>query len=194
MKNYFSLSMTIAALLIATQLQAKPEIPEQGSNSEQLTQAVWQEQDVNFWYLGTNTHYSCRALEQKIETLLLHFGAKENPTVRAHNCSENVFRSSKLRNLSQAVSVSLNFHVPVEDKTAVDSSGSFSAQVKSVSVSNLRPRRIESFDCELIDNFAIQVLPKFDQEIVKKTTTCFRRQSTLHAWRLESNILVHSSS
>lgn len=189
MKTCYSFVIAFLVSFCSVHVHASPQDiinTNQSTKSDLVKQAVWQKQDTRFWYTGNKTHYSCQAIEQKLETLLLHFGAKDSPTIKAQGCFNDTKSSS------QSISVSLSFYVPVELMTDEDADKAFAAHREPVLVSNHTPIQIETFDCELIDSFAQQVLPKFDQEVVRKKTACFRRQSSLHAWYLESKVLVAS--
>jgi len=191
MKTYLITAMVCVFLSLTVQTKANTTYQNNASyplDADNTTQAVWQEREVRFWHTGAKTRYTCGAIEQRLKALLVHFGAQEKPSVRATGCFNG------LGYAPQAISISMKFSVPVELANADNTQAPFAAQVKSVAVSNNRPRLIESFDCELIDSFARQVLPSFEQESVRNTAACFRRQSSLHAWRVESKVLVPATT
>lgn len=167
-------------------------------------QAIWKTQDISFFFQSFTTFYACRSLEDRVRTLLIELGANENIKVRATSCFGN--------EIARLPHLKINVTTPVEatpealaelEKTrstreltarvrgerAVEATEQFPAYWKPVSLSrgNLR---LESGDCDLIDQLKRNVLPKLSIRVVKDGMACTPNQNSLGQPRLEVEALT----
>lgn len=165
--------MAGVGLLYALPLRAAE--PAAGS----AVQAVWKEQRMDFSYMGRTARYSCQGLRDKMRSLLLDLGARRDLKVSLWACDE----SAPLRRGYLGPRLSLVFS---------------SAQLPDPSAKPLHPgdlspvqARFESFiltsdafknygvgDCELIEEFARDILPHFAARNVTRDITCVPYQAS----------------
>lgn len=169
-------------------------------------QAIWKQQDVNFYFHSFTTFYSCRSLADKVERLLIALGASEETKVRSSGCDGNEiarmpYLRIKLTSPIEATPAALaelektrstrELTARVRGERAADPSDRFPAHWKRVSLSRgefgLAPG-----DCELIDQLKRKVLPKLAIRIVKDDMQCTPNQLTLGQPRLEVEALTES--
>lgn len=151
-------------------------------------QAVWQDKDIKFWYSGFNTYYNCDALEQKLEALLLEFGAQEGAKVRARGAG------CAASNVSKSISVKAQFSVPVFVASDAPESNSgkqnaFSASIQEVHVKANQPHYINRSDCEVIETFVRELLPSFEHRIHNAGGQCIKGRTNYHEVKIRASVL-----
>ncbi|HEX3915003.1 MAG TPA: hypothetical protein VHW71_16000 [Steroidobacteraceae bacterium] len=180
-----SLSVIAAVgLLFALPLQAAD--PAMGSP----VRAVWREQRMDFSYMGRTARYSCQGLRDKMRSLLLDLGARRDLRVSLLGCNE----SAPLVRGYLGPRLSLDFFSPQLPDPSV----------KPLSPGDLLPvdARYESFiltsdafknygvgDCELIEEFARDILPRFGARNVKRDISCIPYQASGSRFFVRGEIL-----
>jgi hypothetical protein len=167
-------------------------------------QAIWKTQEIGFYFQSFTTFYACRSLEDRIRMLLIELGADKSVKVRATSCFAN--------EIARLPHVRINVTAPVEatpealaelEKTRstrelaarvrgermTESTEQFPAYWKPVSLSR-GSLRLESGDCELIEQLKRSVLPKLSIRIVKDNMSCTPNQNSLGQPRLEVEALT----
>lgn len=177
--------LTLASILLITALA----IPALATTTTSINnaQAVWQDKDVKFWYSGYSTYYDCNALENKLEALLLEFGAQQGAKVRANGAG------CATSQVSRVISVQANFSVPVAvDANKVTNNTEqavFPVSIQEVHVKANKPRVIDRGDCEVIDTFVRELLPNFEHRVVKAGGNCIKGQSNFHQVKIKASVL-----
>lgn len=153
-------------------------------------QAVWKEQRMDFSYMGRTARYSCQGLRDKMRSLLLDLGARRDLQVSLLGCDE----SAPLGRGYLGPRLGLVFSSP---------------QLPDPSLKPLRPgdlmpvdARYESFvltsdafknygvgDCELIEEFAHDILPHLGARNVKRDITCVPYQASGSRFFVRGEIL-----
>jgi hypothetical protein len=152
--------------------------------------AVWKEQRLEFSYLGRTARYSCQGLRDKMRSLLLDLGARRDLQVSLLGCDE----SAPLRRGYLGPRLSLVFSTPaLPDPSA-----------KPAHPGDLQPvdARYEPFtltsdafknygvgDCELVEQFARDILPRLTARVTKQDITCIPYQATGSRFFVRGEIL-----
>jgi hypothetical protein len=152
--------------------------------------AVWKEQRLTFTYMGRTSRYSCDGLRDKMLALLLDLGARRDLTISRVGCFED--RSSTRPDLSP--SLSLVFSAPAlpdpaaqplheGDLAAVD------ARFEPFMLTSDVFRNLSVADCELVEEFARQILPKLSARDVKSDIACVPSQASGSRFIVSGQIL-----
>jgi hypothetical protein len=144
--------------------------------------AVWKEQHVHFLYAGRTSRYSCDGLQEKLRALLLELGARRDLRVTAAGCEQ------------PAPSLQLVFSAPALPDAAL----------KPLHRGDLKPvdARFERFiltsdafrnfgiaDCELVQEFTRQILPKLATRDVRQDISCVPYQASGSRYLVRGEIL-----
>ena len=136
--------------------------------------AVWKEQRLDFFYMGRTSRYSCEGLRDKMRALLLELGARRDLQVSAIGCDES---APRLGRGPVGPNLRLIFSSPAlpEPKPKPLHPGDlapFDARYQPFTLTSDAFRNLGIGDCELVEEFARQVLPRFVTRSVKKDITC----------------------
>ena len=153
--------------------------------------AVWKEQHLNFTYTGRTSRYSCDGLREKVRALLLDLGARRDLQIAAIGCEP----TASLVPLAYS-GPSLNIVVSLPalpdaaakplhpgDLTAVN------ARFETFTIANDVFRNIGMPDCELVQEFARQILPKFVTRDLKQDISCVPFQQSGGRFLVRGEIL-----
>lgn len=151
--------------------------------------AVWKQNELTIGYQGLTTNYSCQGLKDKMESLLVYFGAREEGMkVSAYGCAGAPYRPVP------AVNLKLEFEtlVPAEPGAAGAVAAKWverdlSAQKK---IQQKAPQRITRGDCEVVERFVAKVLPSFSHETLRDLTTCIPNRLDGTLPNLKEKVLV----
>jgi hypothetical protein len=153
--------------------------------------AVWKEQRLTFTYMGRTSRYSCDGLRDKMMALLMDLGARRDMKVSRVGCFEDR-PSTKPAYLSP--SLALVFSSPAlpdpaaqplheGDLAAVD------ARFEPFTLTSDAFRNLSVADCELVEEFARQILPKLSARDVKSDITCVPYQASGSRFMVRGQIL-----
>ena len=153
-------------------------------------QAVWKEQHFEFSYMGRTARYSCQGLRDKMRSLLLDLGARRDLQVSLIGCNE----SAPLGQGYLGPRLSLVFSSPVlpdaslqplhpGDLTAVD------AHYEPFTLTSDAFRNYGVGDCELVEEFAKEILPHLSARAVKQDITCVPYQASGSRFWVRGEIL-----
>jgi hypothetical protein len=194
-----SLTSWLAALLAASALHA--------AESNTVT-AIWKPVDLQFSYQGMTTHYSCDALEWKVEQIVKLLGAHENTRVSATGCPTN----GPSRNAFVRIKGGIPVPATPEAKEAVTKDQSrqdllkrlgiqpnvdqdeFPAVWKTVDLSRERKPGLEAGDCELIEQLGRELLPKLGMKVVQTDANCYPGQVPISVPRFVVKALVKAGA
>ena len=153
-------------------------------------QAVWKEQHLEFSYMGRTASYSCQGLREKMRSLLLDLGARRDLEVALLGCDE----SAPLGRGYIGPRLSLTFSSPAlpdasakplhpGDLTVVD------ARYEPFTLTSDAFRNYGVGDCELVEEFAREILPHLSARNVKQDITCMPYQASGSRFFVRGEIL-----
>ena len=157
--------------------------------------AVWREQRLDFSYMGRTARYSCEGLRDKMSSLLLDLGARRDLKVSVLACDE----SAALRRGYVGPRLSIVFSSPALPDAALQPlrSGDLSgvdARYESFTLTSDAFRNYGVGDCELVEEFARQILPKLATKDVKQDITCMPYQASGSRFFVRGEVLRAAAS
>jgi|SRR5450631_3963804 hypothetical protein len=157
--------------------------------------AVWKEQRLDFSYMGRTARYSCEGLRDKMRSLLLDLGARRDLKVSVLACDE----SAALRRGYVGPRLSIVFSSPALPDAAAQPlrTGDLSAvdaRYESFTLTSDAFRNYGVGDCELVEEFARQILPKLATKDVKQDITCVPYQASGSRFFVRGEILRAAAS
>jgi hypothetical protein len=152
--------------------------------------AVWKEQHLEFSYMGRTARYSCQGLRDKMRSLLLDLGVRRDLQVALLGCNE----SAPLGRGYLGPRLSLIFSSPAlpdasakplhpGDLMAVD------AHYEPFTLTSDAFRNYGVGDCELVEEFAREILPRLSAKNVKQDITCVPYQASGSRFLVRGEIL-----
>jgi hypothetical protein len=153
--------------------------------------AVWKEQHVSFVYTGRTSRYSCDGLRDKVRALLLDLGARRDLQIVAIGCEPTAslvplaYSGPRLSIVVSMPALPDAAAKPLHpgDLTAVD------ARFEAFTIANDIFRNIGMPDCELVQEFARQILPKFVTRDLKQDISCVSFQQSGGRFLVRGEIL-----
>jgi hypothetical protein len=162
-----------------------------GVDSGDPLPAVWKEQHMTFSYLGRTSRYSCEGLRDKMHAMLVDMGARRDLVITAIGCVDTT-PSARTGWLSPSLNIIFSSPAlpdpaakPVHpgDLAAVD------ARYEPFTLTSDAFRNLGIADCELVEEFAHQVLPKLATRAVKEDISCVPYQASGSRFLLRGEIL-----
>jgi hypothetical protein len=152
--------------------------------------AVWKEQHLEFSYMGRTARYSCQGLRDKMRSLLLELGARRDLQVALLGCDE----SAPLGRGYIGPRLSLTFSSPALSDAAAKPprAGDPAAVQASYQPFTLTSDAFRNYgvgDCELIEEFAREILPRLSAKNVKQDITCVPYQASGSRFLVRGEIL-----
>lgn len=159
------------------------------SPADDSVAAVWEPHEIKFHYAGFTTFYTCDGIRHKLEILLEAMGARHDVKTQSRCYGERY-------NVQPFNTVILGFAVPVSAQQAGHGGPgeTFPARWQTVRLSAGHPFELEPGDCELVDEFARQVLKQIHARDMVNHVTCVPHQQSLGQIRLEATVLVPEGS
>lgn len=153
--------------------------------------AVWQEQHLRFFYTGRTSRYSCDGLRDKVRAMLLYLGARRDLRIAALGCEAP---APRVRFGSLGPSLDILFSAPAKADpkgrplhpgilAAVD------ARFEPFTITSDAFRNMGVADCELVEEFARQILPKLVTRDVKQDIACVPFQQSGGRFLVRGEIL-----
>jgi hypothetical protein len=152
--------------------------------------AVWKEQHLEFSYFGRTARYSCQGLRDKMRSLLLDLGARRDLQVALLGCDE----SAPLGRGYVGPRLNLIFSSPAPPDAAAKPwrSGDLKAveaRYESFTLTSDAFRNYGVGDCELVEQFAREILPRLSARNVKQDITCVPYQASGSRFLVRGEIL-----
>ena len=147
--------------------------------------AVWTPKELLFIYQGFTTRYSCDGLRDKVRSILLELGAREDLKVTATGCS-----SPGGPDPSPGVRIKMNVLQPAADKNATAGTQSVPSHWKMLDLTPQRDAVSAAGECELIEQVKQSILPLFATRNVEYSSNCLPHQLQIGATRLRAEVLV----
>jgi hypothetical protein len=156
-------------------------------------EGAWVLRQKDFTYLGFTSLYSCDGLASRLRTLLRLAGARDDVRVRSRGCAEGVNQvtrlpGARLEFYTFVPAAQLPPAAPVKVEAPAKQLGRDAPKLKRAEDAAVEPgvgawrtveidgrgtrRLIEAGDCELVEQFAREVLPLFTTRNVDDRTRC----------------------
>ncbi len=192
-----SLILMTALVTTASAVEPAAEVP--------TVPAVNQTLQIEFHFQSFSTFYSCDALEDRVEQVLLALGNVRDIRVTTSGCP--------VGGVAYLPHVRISLTVPVEATPQVladlektrstreltarvrgerppDIAEQFSAYWRPVSLTRGRKLRLEPGDCALLDQLKRHVFPRMGVKVVKDNLTCSARDPMRGQVRMEIEALT----
>jgi hypothetical protein len=182
-----------------------PDSTQTADNPPGSVQAIWKQQQINFYFTSFTTRYACTSLENRIEQLLKALGARAQVRVRSPECPHTVATMPRVTiDVTSPVEATeaaiaerdknkstreLAARVQGKSPEEIEGMDQFAAQWKRLSLSRGK-LGLEPGDCELIDELRRKVLPKLSVRLVDSDVQCTPHQLSISQPRLEVEALV----
>jgi len=145
--------------------------------------AAWESHQVEFHYAGFTSDYTCDGIRGQLKLLLRAVGARDDLRIEA-NCGGFSNEPQPFHRLKLA------FSVPVPAPGGGSPGETFPAEWREVRIGRGQPRGMDWGDCELVEQFADQLLPAFNPLQLEDRVHCVPHQRTLGQPDLRMTLLV----
>ncbi|HUX73101.1 MAG TPA: hypothetical protein VMV25_04335 [Steroidobacteraceae bacterium] len=150
--------------------------------------AIWQKHSMDFGFVGFTTHYSCGGFEDKVDQLLAAAGARSDAKTSAA-CMAPMGGPERIS------TARLTFHVLVPAPATSGANGRGAARIvpaewKTVHLLAHSLPGLGEGDCELVERFAVRILPLFTVRDVHDNVNCVPQQVNLGSVDLKFRVLV----
>ncbi len=144
------------------------------ADSGNLIPAVWKEQHLSFFYSGRTSRYSCDGLRDKVGAMLLDLGARRDLTITALGCEAP---ASLVRIGSSGTRLNIVFSAPALPDARFKSlhpgdSVALYARFETFAITSDVFPNMGIADCELVEEFARQILPKLVTRDLRRDISC----------------------
>jgi hypothetical protein len=174
------------AALTGVARAAGASLPEAGNP----VPAVWKERHIDFFYMGRTARYSCNGLRDKVRAMLLDLGARRDLKILAFGCGDY----DRIHVRSAGPSLGITFSAPAlpdaaakplrqGDLTATD------ARFEAFTLTSDTFRNMGIGDCELVEEFTRQILPKLVTRDLQQDITCVPYQQSGSRFLVQGKIL-----
>jgi hypothetical protein len=153
--------------------------------------AVWKEQHLSFFYTGRTALYTCDGLRDKVRAMLLDLGARRDLTITALGCEAP---AAGVRLESPGPSLNIVVSTPALPKAKLKplhpgDLGKVEARFESFTITSDAFRNMSVADCELVLEFAHQLLPKFVTRGLKQDIACVPFQQSGGRYLVRGEVL-----
>jgi hypothetical protein len=158
--------------------------------------AVWKENHIDFLYVGRTARYSCEGLRDKMRALLLDLGARRDLKVSVVGCDES---GQALTRGSIGPRLDIVFSSPALPDAAAKplhpgDLAVVEARFEPFTLTSDAFRNYGIGDCELIEEFTRQILPKLATRDVKRDIACVPNQLTGSRFFVHGEVLKAASN
>lgn len=150
--------------------------------------AVWKEHRVEFLYTGRTSRYSCDGLRDKVRAMLLDLGVRRDLSVVPFGCGD-------YRVTADAAGFRLRivfFSPALADESRMSANGASAAtraRFERFTLTSDAFRNIGVGDCELVQEFARQLLPKLAVRDVQEDIVCVPYQPSSSRFFVRGEVL-----
>ncbi len=151
--------------------------------------AVWKQTKIEFHYFGRTSRYSCEGMRDKVRALLLDMGVRGDMRIRTNGCE-----IGRISLVGINPGLSIEFSSPVQHAGADKSPPTadekpFDARYERFNFRQDAFRNLNVGDCELIEEFARQILPKLTVRDIQQDITCVPYQQSGGSYRVSGEVL-----
>jgi hypothetical protein len=172
---------TVAALLTVTAWAAPVET---GAPAVRAESAVWTPRELSFVYQGFTTTYSCDGLRDKVRSVLLKLGAREDLQV-----SESPCLSLGRPDPFPGVRIKMNVLQPATDEKS-GAAQTVPARWQKVDLLKGEVGINAAGECELLEQVKQKILPLFATRNIDLQATCVPHQLQASGTRLQVEVLI----
>jgi hypothetical protein len=156
--------------------------------------AVWKQQRVQFRYAGRTSRFSCDGLREKVRAMLLDLGVRRDLRIVPLGCAQYDRMSSGDRMAASVAGFRLEiaFAAPAPANAAAKRAldGALAAgRFEKFTITSDAFRNLGVGDCEWVQEFARQLLPKLTIRDVRQDITCIPYQPSVSRFFVEGEIL-----
>jgi hypothetical protein len=148
--------------------------------------AVWRTHELHFHYLGRTSRYSCDGMRDKVTALLLDLGARRDLKVTALGCEGS---GSGVRINAISPSLTVKFAAPDPVSAPGEATPALRARFEPFQITSDAFRNLGMGDCELVEEFARQILPNLATLDVHQDISCVPYQTSGSRFLLKGRIL-----
>jgi hypothetical protein len=182
--------VSLAVMTAHTCAATAPQSPGLAPVTGNPMAAVWREQHLDFFYMGRTSRYSCDGLRDKVRALLFDLGARRDLKIAAIGCADSGWKHVN----SPAPSLNITFSAPAlpdpslkplhaGDLAATD------ARFEPFTIASDAFRNLGFGDCELVEEFSHQILPKLVTRALKRDIACVPYQTSGSRFLVRGEIL-----
>jgi hypothetical protein len=162
-----------------------------GADSGGPLPAVWREQQLKFTYMGRTSRYSCEGLRDKMHAMLMDMGARRDLVITAIGCVET---TPSARTASLSPRLNIVFSSPALPDTAAKplhpgDLAAVDARYEPFTLTSDAFRNFGIADCELVQEFVNQILPKLVTREVKADISCAPHEASGSRFLVRGQIL-----
>jgi hypothetical protein len=153
--------------------------------------AVWKEQHLSFFYMGRTARYSCDGLRDKVRAMLLDLGARRDLAITALGCES---AAARVRLESPGPTLNIVVSTPALPDAKLKplhpgDLGKVEARFESFTITSDAFRNMGIADCELVEEFAHQILTKLVTRDLKQDITCVPYQQSGGRYLVRGEVL-----
>ena len=171
----------MAALLVPVLLGLPALGAEPQPASAATVPAVWKQTKIEFHYFGRTSRYSCDGLRDKVRALLLDMGVRNDLRLRTSGCE-----IGRISLVGINPGLSIEFSAPA---LQADADNSFDARYVPFNFRQDAFRNLTIGDCELVEEFVRQVIPKLAVRNLQRDVTCVPYQQSGGSYRVSGEVL-----
>lgn len=152
--------------------------------------AVWKEQHVDFVYMGRTARYSCDGLRDKVRAMLLDLGARRDVKIEAIGCEDY----NRAHANSPEPGLDIIFSAPALPDAAAKplrpgDLAATDARFVAFTITSDAFRNMGIGDCELVEEFTRQILPKLVTRDLQQDIACVPYQQSGSRFLVRGDIL-----
>lgn len=172
----------VAAFSLVGLISAAPAWPADAGAGSPIP-AVWKEEHLSFRYMGRTSRYSCEGLRDKVRAMLLVVGARRDLGITALGCEEPAVQVLSIVFSAPALPSPKMRPLHAGDLAAVE------ARYETFTITSDAFRNMGVADCELVEEFAHQILPKLATRVLKQDISCVPFQESGGRFLIRGEIL-----
>jgi len=139
--------------------------------------AIWKKHQVEFHYLGRTSLYSCNGLRERVRAMLLDLGVRPDLRIAVRGCAAYDRDSAGAEQSSRAdgLRLAIDFFAaaPADAAALREAAGDLpSGRFERFTITSDAFRNIGIGDCELVREFARQILPALTVRDVRQKIDC----------------------
>lgn len=158
------------------------------ASADTATPAAWKPQHLVFTYMGVTSRYTCDGLRDKVRAMLLDLGVRRDLKVFARGCEDF---GINLRRAAPVPSLVIDFHAAaLRDPAAKPAPDLLIDAVYEPFKLSADPfRNMGPAECELVEDFSRQILPRFVTRGMTQNISCVPFQETGGNYWVKGEIL-----
>lgn len=186
-------TQAILAAVLAAIVAAIPAGPAAFAADDAPLAAVWKQQSVDFLYFGRTSRYTCDGIRDKLRAILGALGARRDIHALAVGCAEAGDSPRELlHEMSPTVHLVFSAAALPDASARMAQPGDLApvtARYQPFTITTDAFRNMQLGDCELVEEFVRQVLPKLVTRNVEKNITCVPYQLSGSQYTVSGEVL-----